>query len=155
MGTDMKFDSLQEMLTHDHQYCDRLFADTEAAVARDDFAAAATGFARFRETTERHLSVEEKLLFPKFEDKTGMRSGPTEVMRTEHQMMRELFDKMQAALERREAKQYLGLAETLLMLLQQHNVKEENMLYPMMEQALTPEKNALIAELEANGVGGS
>ena len=32
---------------------------------------------------------------------------------------------------------YLGIADTLLILMQQHNMKEEQMLYNMMDQHLT------------------
>jgi len=48
-----------------------------------------------------------------------------------------------------EVEQYSGLAETLLLMLQQHNLKEEQILYPMMDQALAAEQQVLLARLEA------
>ncbi len=145
--------SIHDVLAHDHQTCDAMFAETEATVGRADLAAARADFARFRAAMERHINAEEKIVFPAFEGKTGDRSGPTEIMRREHEMMRALFVKMDAALAQQQAKQYLGLSETLLMLLQQHTIKEENILYPMIDQALGPEQQTILAKLHATGIG--
>jgi hemerythrin-like domain-containing protein len=145
--------SIHHVLAQDHQTCDGMFAETEATVGHGDFTAARTNFARFREAMERHISAEENVVFPAFEAKTGDRSGPTEIMRSEHQMIRDLFVKMDAALTQQQAKQYLGLSETLLMLLQQHNIKEENILYPMIDQVLGPEQQTILAKLQATGIG--
>jgi len=144
---------IHDALAEDHHACDGMFAGIEAAVGRADFAAALSAFARFREAMERHFSAEEEIVFPAYEGKTGDRSGPTEVMRREHQMMRGLLVKMDAALAQSQAQQYLGLSETLLILLQQHNIKEENILYPMIDQALGPEQQTILAKVQATGVG--
>jgi iron-sulfur cluster repair protein YtfE (RIC family) len=145
--------SIHDVLAQDHQTCDGMFAETEDAVGRADFAAARDEFARFREAMQRHFSAEEEIVFPAFEGKTGDRSGPTQIMRSEHQMMRDLLVKMDTALAQQQAQQYLGLSETLLILLQQHNIKEENILYPMIDQALGPEQQTILAKLQATGVG--
>ena len=42
----------------------------------------------------------------------------------------------------------LDLGDTLLMLIQQHNVKEEGMLYPMAENMLSTEWGEMAAQLE-------
>jgi hemerythrin-like domain-containing protein len=145
--------SLQELLTKDHRECDRLFAQAESAAAKADLATGRAAFTRFRDAMERHINAEEQILFPAFEDKTGERLGPTEVMRREHHMMRDLFAKMDAALAQQQTKQYLGLSETLLVLMQQHNVKEESVLYSMMDQQLNAERETLLARLRAVGIG--
>jgi iron-sulfur cluster repair protein YtfE (RIC family) len=44
---------------------------------------------------------------------------------------------------------YLGLSETLNMLMQQHNLKEENMLYPMSDQVLGGARDEVIHSVEA------
>jgi len=62
--------------------------------------------------------------------------GPTQVMRMEHIQMKQLFSEMEQAVKARDDAQYLGLSETLMMIMQQHNMKEEQMLYPMMDQTL-------------------
>jgi len=128
--------SATESLHHHHKHCDQLFADAEAAGMKGDWAAAAADFARFRDELLAHFSTEEQVLFPAFEAATGMVGGPTQMMRFEHAQMRELLEQMQAALERRERDPFAGTAETLLVLMQQHNMKEENILYPMCDRTL-------------------
>jgi hemerythrin-like domain-containing protein len=54
----------------------------------------------------------------------------------EHEQMRSLFSQMTTAIEQKDLEGFSGSAETLLLLMQQHNMKEENILYPMCEQSL-------------------
>ena len=58
------------------------------------------------------------------------------MMRHEHQQMRGLMDELATALAARDADGYRGVGETLLIMIQQHNVKEENILYPMCDAQL-------------------
>jgi len=67
---------------------------------------------------------------------TGMTSGPTQVMRMEHEQMRMLAKELEQALFASNQEEYLGLSETMIVLTQQHNMKEESMLYPMSEMHL-------------------
>jgi hemerythrin-like domain-containing protein len=140
--------SISQYLTHEHHHCDDLFAQAEEAASRGNWAEAKEGFGRFRQSTEAHFEMEEKVLFPAFENATGMSLGPTQVMRMEHQQMRGVFDQMAAAAGQQDADQYLGLSETLLMLMQQHNLKEEQILYPMADQALAGQSDALIGSMQ-------
>jgi iron-sulfur cluster repair protein YtfE (RIC family) len=59
-----------------------------------------------------------------------------------------MFAQMRAAIEAKDAEQYLGIAQTLLSLLQQHNMKEESMMYPMLDQSLGDDAHSLLAQLE-------
>ncbi|MFZ5482614.1 MAG: hemerythrin domain-containing protein [Pseudomonadota bacterium] len=140
---------LSQYLTQDHADCDALFADAENAVSEHDWPLANPRFAAFREATLLHFAREEDLLFPAFEAQTGMSHGPTQVMRAEHTQIRALLDQMAAALTQRSASQFLDSSETLLMLLHQHNIKEEQILYPMSDQALAEHAASLIAAMQA------
>lgn len=128
--------AIAKLLTADHDHCDELFAEAEDATAKQDWDAAARSFADFHAAMDQHLAAEETTLFPAFEARTGMPGGPTMVMRSEHEQMRGLMEQMRAAVERHNDTGYLGLSETLLMLMQQHNMKEEQILYPMSDQVL-------------------
>jgi iron-sulfur cluster repair protein YtfE (RIC family) len=55
---------------------------------------------------------------------------------------------MNEALVARDAENFAGAAETLLILMQQHNMKEENILYPMCDQALAGQAESLCVELQ-------
>jgi DUF438 domain-containing protein len=77
-----------------------------------------------------------------------MHQGPTQVMRGEHVQMRQLLAAAEAALAERDVDDYSGNAETLLIMIQQHNVKEENILYPMCDQQLADQLEALLPKLQ-------
>lgn len=123
-------------MAQDHRDCDQLFAKAENAASKEDWETASQAFNEFIQAMERHLGIEEQTLFPAFEEATGIVTGPTEMMRMEHEQMRTLFSEMKAAMEQRDSDNYLGEAETLLILMQQHNMKEEQILYPMTDQSL-------------------
>ncbi|OOG28073.1 hemerythrin HHE cation-binding protein [Thioalkalivibrio denitrificans] len=139
--------TFSQYLGDDHGRCDELFAAAElAADARD--SGTADAHARFVEAMEHHLRMEEEILFPAFEEASGSRMGPTAVMRHEHEQMRQLFEDMSGALAEDRFDDYLGMAETLLILMQQHNAKEEQMLYPMTDRMLAGSRQALLARMQ-------
>ena len=123
-------------MQHHHKLCDDDFADAEDAARKGDWAACAATYGKFRTEMLAHFGVEEEVLFPAFEERTGMTGGPTQVMRSEHVQMRDLLRQMDEALAQKNADGFGGAAETLLIMMQQHNMKEENILYPMCDQAL-------------------
>lgn len=135
--------NLTEPLHRHHKHCDDMFADAEAAVAAKDWARASPLVLNFQKELEGHFRTEEELLFPAFEAVTGMTGGPTQMMRFEHAQMRELMDQMQLALRDRAVDNFAGAAETLLILMQQHNMKEENILYPMCDRSLALQVDTL------------
>lgn len=126
-----------------HKHCDELFVSAEAAVVDRDWATARRLLPDFIAAMETHFRSEEEALFPAFEAATGMTRGPTRMMRHEHAQMRELFGQMGAALAQRDASGFAGAAETLLVFMQQHNMKEENILYPMCDHGLDAQSAAL------------
>ena len=140
--------TIRTLMTDDHRHCDDLFAEAEQAIASKNLSAAQAAFEHFRSAMLAHFAGEEKTLFPAFEERTGMHMGPTQVMRMEHEQMRSLFDEAAEALKRGEVEDYFGVAETLLIMMQQHNMKEENILYPMCDQHLADTADRLVAQLE-------
>ena len=140
---------ITDFMTRDHRSCDDCLVAVEAAVEGGAWERAGTEFARFRDAMLNHFSVEESVLFPRFEERTGMYRGPTQVMRGEHVQMRQLLAAAETALAKRDADDYMGNAETLLIMMQQHNVKEENVLYPMCDQHLADQLENLLPELRA------
>lgn len=140
--------TILEYLGNDHRACDDLFAQAEEAAGNGAWDRARELFGKFQAAMDHHLAMEEEVLFPAFEERTGMRAGPTQVMCMEHEQMRALIDDMAAAARAGNASAYLGASETLNMLMQQHNLKEENMLYPMADHALGAERETVIHSME-------
>ncbi len=131
--------NIKQFMSQDHKDCDLFFAKAETAVSAEDWTEANQKFNEFIDAMEHHLGFEEQVLFPTFEESTGMKTGPTEMMRLEHDQMRDLFAEMRDALKHQQSDDYLGMADTLLVLMQQHNMKEEQILYNMMDQTLSSE----------------
>jgi hemerythrin-like domain-containing protein len=140
--------TIRRYMTNDHRRCDDLFANAEQAVGEGRVDHARAAFGQFRSAMLAHFDSEENTLFPSFEAKTGLRMGPTQVMRMEHVQLRGLMDDALAALQAANGEDYLGLADTLVIMMQQHNMKEENMLYPMCDQHLSAELPAVLERLE-------
>lgn len=140
---------ITDFMGDDHRRCDTIFASAEESVSKGDWPSAESENRRFLEAMEHHFKMEEEMLFPRFEEVSGHTMGPTEMMRHEHRQMRQLFEQMNQAVTAQSADDYLGASETLLILMQQHNAKEEQMLYPMSDQVLAGEQDELINKLEA------
>jgi hemerythrin-like domain-containing protein len=132
----MTSSSLVQFFTQDHHNCDELWITVEAAGEANDLELLKEAALKFDQALRHHFSMEEEVLFPAFEEASGMTSGPTQVMRMEHTQMRNLLDQMEEARTRSDSQELLDLGDTLLMFIAQHNNKEEGMLYPMAERAL-------------------
>ncbi|SRR5579885_3150470 len=104
----------------------------------------------------RHIRMEEELFFPILEEKAGIPAGagPTAVMRAEHRQIRQLLDAMEKDL-------LGGFCATLIQaienqpaqlssLLRSHDMKEENVLYPLADRVLTEaDRDALCLRMQA------
>ena len=78
---------------------------------------------------------------------TGSEMGPIAVMKMEHEQMRNVFQRMDSCVEN-DADEFSSLAETLNILIQQHNAKEEHVLYPMAEQLLQASSDKILDSLK-------
>lgn len=140
-------DTITEYMSIDHKHCDDVFAALERSVSAGQWDTAHASFKEFAEAMQLHLAMEEAVLFPAFEAASGNSSGPTAVMRSEHQQMRDIIDDLREALEGHDAEGFSGVADTMNILLQQHNMKEEGILYPMTDRVLSARRETLLSEM--------
>jgi hemerythrin-like domain-containing protein len=129
-------DDIASYLSADHKRCDDLFTQAESSVSERDWIVADDLFAQFRDALEQHFAMEESMLFPAFEQRIGHTSGPTAIMRIEHAQMRDLLADMAGAIQYRRRNDYLGHSDTLGIMLEQHNMKEKSVLYPVADDLL-------------------
>lgn len=127
----------------DHDRLDELFK-TFQTVKGSDFPKAQEAFKEFKIGLQRHIVWEEELLFPIWEEKTGMvEDGPTPVMRFEHDQIKQLLD----AIHQKVETQNLSTEQeeqALLNLLSSHNRKEERALYPAIDNVVSPDECARV-----------
>jgi hemerythrin-like domain-containing protein len=103
-----------------------------------------------------HHGKEEELLFPLLERKGLPREGgPISVMLSEHDLGRDLIKEMAASsadcdkASHPARERWARAAERYSMLLREHILKENNVLFEMAEEMLTPdEQSALAADFE-------
>ncbi len=129
--------SIQEFMTQHHKTCDNLLVEAEAVLANKDWSAFAELWRQFEKETLHHFDLEEQILFPAFEEQTGMTAGPTMVMRHEHAQIKTMFEQMALAIEQQDIERAMGSSESIMIFIQQHNMKEEQILYPMTDSHLS------------------
>lgn len=142
---------VNEALAWDHDRLDALEQRTFELVAAQDLAGACAAWAEFVFGLKRHIRFEEELLFPAFERACGVppERGPTAVMRLEHRDIEALIDAIGEALE--DGFGAPSLRASLHDVLGQHNEKEEHVLYPATDRALSAEeRDALVARIQAS-----
>jgi hemerythrin-like domain-containing protein len=142
--------TISDYFSRDHQRCDALFAVAESALQSRDCDAAVDAARAFAQALERHFAMEERGLFPALSARTGGAGGPIHVMRAEHAQMRDLLRQLTFAADAGDRATGLELTETLLVLMQQHNMKEEGILYPLADRVFGEDADeAVHAALEA------
>ena len=140
--------TIAEFMAAKHKACDDEFAVAEENALDGNWSKAEATFNAFRNGMAQHFQIEEDILFPALASAGGP-SGPVQVMLMEHTQIRGLLDEMAAAVTEKNEQEYSGLSETLLIVMQQHNHKEENILYPIMDQILSKEREALLVRMQA------
>jgi regulator of cell morphogenesis and NO signaling len=127
----------------DHDRLDELFK-TFQKLKRSDFVKAKEAFKEFKFGLQRHIVWEEDVLFPLWEEKTGTsEGGPTFVMRAEHRQIGQQLE----AIHGKVADQNLDSdreEQALLDLLGTHNMKEERVLYPAIDQLTSAEERETV-----------
>jgi iron-sulfur cluster repair protein YtfE (RIC family) len=119
----------------DHDRLDEIFKTFQMEKTKD-LSAAQKAFSEFKTGLERHISWEEEILFPLFEERTGIEgAGPSVVMRMEHRQIKEMLAAIFQKILRRNPKCDTEEAD-LLSILSAHNMKEEGIIYPAIDRLL-------------------
>jgi uncharacterized protein (DUF2249 family) len=146
---------VMEGMALDHDRLDALLQGARDAAVAGDWPAAHGRFRQFTTGLLRHIRMEEEVLFPAFEAQSGQaQGGPTAVMRDEHREIEAILRRIGDLLEttpgvggRREP--FDAGVGALLSVLGDHNVKEEEVLYPLTDQVLGPkEADALVRTMQ-------
>ncbi|ADN09860.1 hemerythrin domain-containing protein [Sulfurimonas autotrophica] len=144
--------TIKDFMTNKHRECDHLLTQAEDFLDNGEFDEALGKYIAFKNETLLHFAMEEEYLFPMLEEKSGMGNmGPTNVMRMEHTQAKSLFEKMDEAYNAKDKERAFALGESMNILLQQHNLKEEQMLYTMMNNTLAQDAQEIVEKLQDYG----
>ncbi len=141
-------ETIVEFMAAAHKICDDDFARAEEAALNSKWSEAGIAFNHFRHAMAQHFRMEEVELFPALLAAGGP-AGPVQVMLMEHAQINDLIEQMATALEEKDAQSYGGISETLLIVMQQHNHKEEQILYPIADHILAPQREALLIRMQS------
>ncbi len=116
-----------------------------------DIERAESIFLSFKSELERHIIWEEDILFPVFERKTGIKDGgPTSVMRIEHIEIKKYLQEIKRKLHVKKIQDPCKEEVALFKVLESHNQKEENILYPEIDNLTSEqEKEQMIKQMSA------
>ena len=106
----------------------------------------------FKSELEQHIIWEEDILFPIFEKKTGIKNaGPTSVMRMEHIQIKNHTQEIKRKLHAKKIQDLCKEEVALFKMLESHNQKEENILYPEIDNLTSEqEKEQMIKQMSLN-----
>ena len=132
-----------EFYEQDHDRLDELFK-TFQKMKRSDFAKAKEAFKAFKFGLQRHIVWEEDLLFPLWEKETGMsEGGATSVMRAEHRQIGQQLEAIHGKVAEQNPDSDQE-EQALVDLLGSHNLKEERVLYPAIDQLTSAEERETV-----------
>jgi uncharacterized protein (DUF2249 family) len=143
--------SVTEALAWDHDRLDALEKEAFERRASGDPDGARSVFALFAHGLRRHIRFEEELLFPEFERRAGFDpdAGPTAVMRAEHREIEALIEDLERGIGD-PAVPAEATRASLHEILGDHNLKEEQVLYPGTDRLLEEaEADALVRRIQA------
>jgi len=141
-GTDR---TITDYLQTDHRRLDGIMESFKSALRDERWEDASSDFREFVLGLRRHIRIEEEILFPVFEEKTGMtEAGPTFVMKMEHKEINELLDRILSATDGHEGATASEAAGILISILTDHNMKEEHILYPESDAFISDTERAQI-----------
>lgn len=130
---------VHEYLKDDHARLGELLTHAAEEIGSGDALAAAAAFAELACGLERHMDMEEHVLFPVFEKASGMTVGPTAVMCREHETFRELLAGIEAALGRGDLDEADDKLREMSEVFQAHHLTEENFIYSGTDERLGAE----------------
>ncbi len=116
---------------------------------RQNYPRARECFEKFKAGLHRHIAWEEEILFPLFEEKTGMTDGgPTFVMREEHRQIKAFLEEVHKKVQRQDPESDQE-EQQLFEVLKEHNYKEEAILYPAIDRAASDgEREAIFKKMK-------
>src|SRR5262245_53455092 len=105
-GRAPRYDSLTAYLSGEHARLDGLLREAGLRGAAGRWADAGESHTLLERGMQRHLRLEEEIVFPLFEARSGLVDGPTAAMRDEHRCMRQALSLMRAGIESEDARAY-------------------------------------------------
>ena len=137
-------ETICDCLAYDHRRCDDLFSQIEVSITRKEWGQAEEKFQQFEHALKQHLEMEETVLFPAFKEAMQNPTVPLAMLQLEHQHIRMMIGRLYESLCRCDAVDFMIHTETFTILMQEHSIKEEDMLYPLLDRTLSGNTSEIV-----------
>lgn len=130
----------------DHIYIDQLWV--EFLAEKENSIKAAQFFDKFQTHIQKHIHLEDTVLFPRFDVYTGLsdKEGPTVLARRDHEAITKLMAAVKSACEIRNMKEIQRLGEHLQRALFKHRERENKIQYPVLDSFISEDEWSHILE---------
>lgn len=141
-------------LIADHERADDLFLQHQEALMEMDMPRAHARLLAYQQALEAHMEAEEKLLLPVYERAGRIPGGPPEFFSGEHRRMREflvrIYDMLHAMdpgrPDRRRVIALFDHEAAYKHLVEHHDLREKNILYPALDRVTHAEERAVMLQ---------
>ena len=138
----MSSETITQFYSDDHDRLDGLF-ETFRKLRTTEPDKAKNAFVEFKAGLEQHMAWEEAILFSEFDVRTPSEVGESETtdLLNQHEQIREHLEAVLRKIRENDP-DVVKETDRLATLLRDHNVEEENGLYPRLDKLLTDEERA-------------
>jgi iron-sulfur cluster repair protein YtfE (RIC family) len=139
-----------DWLHHDHRDHEALLHECQQRAELEDWNAVKQLYGELRRSVERHIVVENEIIFAAYEALTDTPEAPTRALRDEHERIRRLLEECAAVLSARDSEQAVESLSVLTEYMLKHHDKEEQVFLPMAGHVLAAQREAILARLKSS-----
>lgn len=138
-----------------HEHLDELFLLHQEALLKLDLTLAAARLQAFERELQTHIRVEEELLLPVYQRAGRIPGGPIEFFTGEHQRLLAMLARFAETIEQlkhnqtdldREVIRLFDAEAVFKSLMQHHDQRERNILYPKLDEVTEEAERAVLLE---------
>jgi iron-sulfur cluster repair protein YtfE (RIC family) len=135
-------------VTHDAQ--EDLLMEIRDALDVGRFEAAEERYLAYEASLHRHLRLEESMLFARIEAISSAMAREVARLRQEHDEIRKALTAMHRAVMHRDSAAFTRAYDALGSVLPGHELREERVVYPALDRAMSPDEREALASMLAS-----
>lgn len=136
-------------LVHDHRKYDALLEDCELAAGAGEWKEAIALFRELIDDLGLHIRMEEEVLYPMFERKSGDPQGEIAMLREEHEEIERLLRDLMTVIKIQDFDHLLDSLIPLHKAMKEHNAHEETVFLGPDGEALLARREDILERLKA------
>jgi iron-sulfur cluster repair protein YtfE (RIC family) len=134
-------------LVHGHSDFEQLLHESMAAVEKWDWQQAKDLFHELSSQIEKHMAMEDEVLYPAYESFADLPQEPIRALKDEHEKINQLVGDVETVLDTNDSEHVLESMTRFEGILLDHHEKEESIFLPMAGHFLEPLKETLLERM--------